>query len=118
MSGSGSSPQSQVATYAGNSGHNLHKRLDEHAQSVYRRDKKSALSKHHVVKHPQIAIDSKSDIDKIFSASVIKGGFRFNVNRYVNESIQIDKFNNDPSVQLLNNKSEWGNNRVRRLQNG
>ena len=108
---------SQVCAYVGTSGHTVHKRAVEHAQSVWRRDGKSALSKHHKYKHPEVTFDTPSDISEMFEASVIKNCFKFNTQRYISESLEIEKVNNDPHTVLLNNRSEWGNNKVRRLVN-
>ena len=94
------------------------KRLTEHAQSVVRGDNKSALSKHRKSNHPNIVIESVTDVAKVFEAKIIKSGVRFNTQRYIQEAIQIEKINRDTSVRLLNSRAEWGNNRVRRLRNG
>ena len=117
LCGSGSSPTA-IHSYAGTSGHNGHKRLMEHAASVFRMDKSSALSKHHLDNHPEIKFNNPEEVRNLFDGSVIKSGIRFNPQRYITEAIKIQEFNNDPSVSIMNNKSEWGNNRVRRLRNG
>ena len=104
--------------YAGTSGHTVHKRMHEHAQSVWRKDGKSALSKHHKDKHPEVTFNDLTDVALLYEASVTKGNFKFNTQRYICESLKIENINNDPHTVLLNGKSEWGNNKVRRLQNG
>ena len=80
----------QCSVYGGTSGHNLHKRISEHTDSVFRRDKGSALSKHHVKFHPQIEFQSKSDVKNVFEAKLCKSGIRFNTSRYIQEAILID----------------------------
>ena len=106
------------AVYAGTSGASLHKRLLEHQGSVFRGDGKSALSKHAKMIHPQLVLQNVELVSELFSASIIKPTVKFNVQRYVAESLVVEKFNNDPNVELMNQKAEWGNNRVRRLRNG
>ena len=103
--------------YIGTSGHNLHKRMHEHAQSVHARNMKSGLSKHHLETHPDVQFSDYGDVNKVFEASSIKSGIIYNTQRYVRESIWIEKLNNDTNFKLMNSRSEWGNNRVRRLVN-
>ena len=103
-------------SYAGTSGHSLHKRLLEHQASVFRGDGTSALAKHHKLKHGDIPFINKEEVSNLYTATVIKPRVKFNIQRYVAESLVIDKFNNDPNIELINSKSEWGNNRVRGLE--
>ena len=104
-------------SYAGTSGHTLHKRMWEHAQSVWRGDRKSALSKHHKDKHTEIALSDVSSVKEIYEAKLFKSSYKFNTQRYIHESLIIEQLNNDPHTMLLNNKAEWGHNPVRRLIN-
>ena len=100
--------------YYGTSGHNLHKRMAEHFQCV--RNKKyegSALAKHIKFTHPDLL---ENDPHTMYDAKIVSSNFRHNVTRYVSESLQINEANNDPNTFLINGRTEWGNNRVRRLR--
>ena len=77
--------------------------------------KSSALAKHMRYTHPEVDVDI-IDLYTLFEASLIASDFRHNVTRYVSESLVINESNNDPNVCLMNGRTEWGNNRVRRLR--
>ena len=85
---------------------------------MYRGDGASAPAKHHKFTHSNIKFNNKEEVANLYIAKVIKPSMKFKMQRYVAESIYIEQYNNDPHIELINSRSEWGNNRVRRLRNG
>ena len=102
------------AVYTGTTGHSIHKRMREHAGTLSNGSDKSVLEKHRLSKHP---LADRSDPNGMYIASIVQGNIKLNTTRYISESLNIDKLNKDPSVSLLNSKSEWNKNRVNRLTN-
>ena len=51
----------------------------------------------------------------LFSTTVVKAGVRFNVERFCYEGLHIEDLKNDQNVKLLNQRSEWGNTGLVRL---
>ena len=82
----------------------LHKRTPEHMDETARRSNKNAQSKHHWAEHP--------DEDPEFETEIVEQPHRFNLERYIHESIRIEGARLDPSVKLINQRSEWGHTRV------
>ena len=39
--------------------------------------------------------------------TVVKGGVRFNLDRFITEAIEIETHNFSPGVRVLNSESEW-----------
>ena len=99
--------------YTGTTGHSLHKRMGEHMDSLRLRNGVSALSKHQKSMHPNL---SDSESANLFSARILRGNYKLNTCRFIDESLNIEKLNSNPSVMLLNSKSEWNKNRVSRLR--
>ena len=98
-------------------GHSIHKRLREHTGSLRTGSEKSALDKHRLKDHPHVDNSDPTIINNMFETKIVQGQIKLNTTRYICESLNIDKLNNDPSVKLLNSKSEWNKNRVNRLTN-
>ena len=88
--------------------------MREHAGTLSNGSDKSVLEKHRLSKHP---LADRSDPNGMYIASIVQGNIKLNTTRYISESLNIDKLNKDPSVSLLNYKSEWNKNRVNRLTN-
>ena len=105
------------AVYTGTTGHSIHKRMREHAASLRTGSEKSALDKHRIKDHPHVDNSDPTMINNMFEAKIVQGHIKLNTTRYICESLNIDKLNKDPSVNLLNSKSEWNKNRVNRLTN-
>ena len=66
------------AVYTGTSGCTLHKRMTEHQTAIDKKDMKNAMAKHMTVFHP----DQTPDF-----TSKILGKYRYNMTRYIAESI-------------------------------
>ena len=79
----------------------------EHAKALQSDQRKNALVKHKILMH--------SDTNTEFKAKIVKGGIRYNLDRFVLESQKIQEANDDPGVNVLNSKSEWGSRGVPRL---
>ena len=68
---------------------------------------RNAQSKHHWGEHPTE--------DPYFETVMVEYPHRFNLERYIAESIQIEGARLDPSINLMNQRSEWGHTGVIRL---
>ena len=90
----------QKSLYYGTTGRCTHSRFAEHQKALQNRSRTSALSKHQEAAHPNDQPD--------FKGSIVKGGMRFNVDRFILEVIRISEGNQDTNVNLLNQKGEWG----------
>ena len=64
----------------------------------------NALTKHHFNKHREVAPN--------FKVKPLRKGVKFNLDRYITEALLID----DPNVDLLNDRSEWGQRGVPRVR--
>ena len=94
--------------YYGTTGRCTHSRFVEHQKALQNRTRNSALSKHQEATHPNTQPE--------FQGSIVKGGIRFNVERFILESIKISEANDDSNVNLLNQKGEWGDRGIPRLR--
>ena len=94
-------PDAKPSLYIGTTGRTTHSRPLEHQHSLRRQDGSSALSVHQSQKHP--------DKPPNFETSIIKGGMRFNAERFIREAIEIDDLKRNPEFGILNQRSEWGN---------
>ena len=97
----------QETQYIGTSGRSLHSRTLEHMAEVRNRSSRNAQAKHHWSVHP--------DEEPNFKTQIIKGGIFFNVERQIQESIDIDEARQNIDVNLLNQRSEWGQRGLVRL---
>ena len=102
------SHEQRQSVYVGTTGCCTHRRQRQHMQQIASKSTSNALSKHHWEEH--------QNMDPEFSTSILKGGFRFNLDRQICESIYIEQMNQDPEINLLNQRSEWGNHGIPRLQ--
>ena len=84
-----------------------HKRQLEHAALIRSASTNNALSKHHLSEHP--------NQDAHFKTTILKGGFRFNLGRFIFESMNIDRLSRNPNVNIINSRSEWGHRGIIRL---
>ena len=94
------------AWYTGTSGCSLHKRLTEHKNAMDRKDPKNALAKHMTNEHP--------NEEPKFEAKIIDSQ-KFNLHRYVSESLHIEETTKDKEVKVLNSKAEWGRQKLTRI---
>ena len=97
----------QETQHNGTSGRSLHSRTLEHMAEVRNRSSRNAQAKHHWSVHP--------DEEPNFKTQIIKGGIFFNVERQIQESIDIDEARQNIDVNLLNQRSEWGQRGLVRL---
>ena len=95
------------SVYVGTTGRTTHSRMVEHAKALQSDQRKNALVKHKILMH--------LDTNPEFKAKIVKGGIRYNLDRFVLESQKIQEANDDPGVIVLNSKSEWGSRGVPRL---
>ena len=100
-------PNTNNMVYIGTSGHSVHKRNLEHLDDLRRKSMRSAITKHHLQNH--------RGEDPEFVTTVVKGGVRFNLDRFITEAIEIETHNFTPGIRVLNSKSEWGHRGLPRL---
>ena len=101
-------PTCLPAHYGGTTGRTTHVRQSEHKRAILGRNNANVLAKHHAVAHPNQAPN--------FRTKIVKGGFRWNLERNIFEALEIHKQSNDPNINLLNQKSEWGHQGLVRLR--
>ena len=92
----------------GTTGRCTHSRFVEHQKELQNKTRNSALSKYQESTHQNTQPD--------FQGSIVKGGIRFNVERFILESIKISEGNDGTSVNLLDQKGEWGERDIPRLR--
>ena len=92
--------------YTGTTGCTLHKRLTEHEKAVQRKQTDNALAKHMRLKHPGEAPQ--------FSTSILDKQ-RYNLQRYVSESLYIEKYTLTENIEVMNSKTEWGRQKLTRI---
>ena len=97
----------QQGVYIGTTGCTVHKRTLEH-QNQSKKMTNNPQSKHHWTAHPNSAPK--------FTTKIVKAGLKYNMDRFITESIQIEKAKDNPNWNLLNQKSEWGNSGLVRLR--
>ena len=97
----------QETQYIGTSGRSLHSRTLEHMSEVRRRSSNNAQAKHHWTSHPAE--------EPSFKTQIVRGGIYFNIERQIHESIEIEEASLNDNVNLLNQRSEWGNRGLVRL---
>ena len=100
-------PLARKALYVGTSGHVLHKRQLEHMGEVRRHQASNALYKHHEQMHQGQIPD--------FTSRVTKGNIKFNLDRFILEAHNIEINNINQEVNVINNRSGWGNRGLPRL---
>ena len=67
-----------------------------------------ALFKHSTNAHPNLVPE--------FESKPIQGGFKYNVDRFIFESLKIQQGNQDSNINVLNSRAEWGHRGLIRLQ--
>ena len=98
------------SAYTGTTGCSLHKRLTEHHDATVRNDQKNALAKHLARYHPGVIPSNLT-----FSASIIDRQ-KYNLQRYISESLQIEKLTKIPEMMVMNSKGEWGRQKLTRIK--
>ena len=98
----------RVAKYIGTSGFSTHKRMIEHQKEIRSKRQSNSLYKHHEMNH--------TDLEPRFKSKPLRRGIKFNLDRYITEALLIEEANMDPNVDLLNNRSEWGQRGVPRVR--
>ena len=92
--------------YTGTTGCSLHKRLGEHISSVNRADMSNALAKHMFNVHRGMSPNI---------TTTILGTHRYNLQRYVAESLFIEKSTKTTQNIVMNSKGEWGRQKLTRV---
>ena len=92
--------------YTGTTGCSLHKRLGEHMSAVNQSDMKNAIAKHMYNEHRNMSPNITTSI---------QGTQRFNLQRYVAESLLIEKSTKNPENIVMNSKGEWGRQKLTRI---
>ena len=85
--------------YIGTTGTTLHKRQRTHMTEVRSNNRSNAHTKHMLISHRGEAPD--------FKTTVLKSGMKYNLDRYIKESLRIEKARMDPEIDLINQRSEW-----------
>ena len=98
----------RVAKYIGTSGFSNHKRVREHQQDVRNRRQQNSLYKHHALHH--------ANREARFASRSVRKGINFTMYRYNTEALLIEESNQDPNLDILNNRSESGQRGVPRVQ--
>ena len=86
--------------YIGTTGFSIHKRNLEHASKARVRNTSNALGKHLATCH--------TDEEAEFQTTCLSGGIQFNLNRFILEALEIEEARNQPDINVLNSRSEWG----------
>ena len=102
-----SDPTAKKALYTGTSGHVLHKRQLEHVGEISRHQASNALFKLHEQMH------QGQDTD--FTSRSTRGNIQYNLGRFILEAHKIEMNHRNQDVQIMNNRSEWGNRGLPRL---
>ena len=89
----------QKALYFGTSGHLLHKRQLEHIGEVRRGLASNALSKHHTQVH------QNQNLDPDFRSRPLRGGIRYNLDRFILEANKIEQGSQNQSIKTENLKT-------------
>ena len=93
--------------YIGTTGFSIHKRNLEHAAKARSRNTSNALGKHLATCH--------QDEEAEFITTCLSGGMQFNLNRFILEALEIEEARNNPEIQVMNSRSEWGGRGLPRL---
>ena len=99
--------QQQQSVYIGTSGRQLHLRQLEHASDIRHQRRSNALFKHSTNAHPGENVQ--------FMANPLVTGIKYNLDRFIFESIKISENYNNNNVNLLNSRAEWGHRGLPRL---
>ena len=98
---------SRQSVYIGTTGRTVHSRQKEHQTAVRQCQTGNPLAKHHQTAH--------SEDTPRFQTKIVHGGVRFNLDRFLTESLEIESARQKPDINLLNQKSEWGHQPLPRL---
>ena len=66
---------------------------------VRNNNRSNAHTKHMLISHRGEAPD--------FKTTVLKSCMKYNIDRYITESLRIEKARMDPEIDLINQRSEW-----------
>ena len=99
-------PTKVQTLYYGTSGRALHLRQVEHLKDIEHCRRSNALYKHAANEHNGNAV---------FRSKPIIGGFKYNVDRFIYESLKIQEGNCNDNLHILNSRSEWGHRGLPRL---
>ena len=96
------------SVYLGTTGHMMHKRQGEHQQEVRQHRHSNAMYKHSVREHQGQTTE--------FRSKVLKGNIKYNMDRFILESLRIQKASLDERQNIMNSRGEWGHRGLPRLQ--
>ena len=80
--------------------------MNEHQTAIARQDKSNALAKHMIADHPNETAN--------FCTTIVDKQ-RYNLQRFVSESLYIEMNTKSLGTKILNSKSEWGRQELTRL---
>ena len=80
----------------------------EHLNAVRGGYQSNALSKHSQLDHRNVNVE--------FRSKVLRGGIKYNLDIFILEAHMIHKYSQDNSINLLNQRGEWGHRGLPRLQ--
>ena len=95
------------SVYLGTSGHTIHNRMLQHAADLRSSHNANALVKHMSSFHPNQQAD--------FETNAVRGGMKFNLNRFILEALLIEGAKGTPNCVVMNSRSEWGHRGIVRL---
>lgn len=96
------------ALYIGTSGFSLHKRQLEHLAEIRRQQQSNTMAKHQRQHHP--------NLQPRFTSKPVRGGMKFNLDRYILEVHLIQENHENQNVVLMNQRSAFGNRGIPRLE--
>ena len=68
------------------------------------------LFKHHSQVH-----QNQNLVPDYFRSRPVRGGMKFNLDRFILEAHKIDEASRNPNIKLLNSRAEWGQRGIPRL---
>ena len=94
--------------YVGTSGYSLHRRQRQHMEEIRRNQQSNAMAKHQRHVHPTLQPN--------FRSKPIRGGMQYNLDRYILEAHLIQENSQKDDVVLMNQRSEFGNRGIPRIE--
>ena len=95
------------SVYLGTTGRKLHLRNLEHLSDLQNKRRSNALYKHALNEHPGEQVH--------FESNPLVTGIKYNLDRFIYESLKISEYHANQNVNLLNSRAEWGHRGLPRL---